>query len=81
MVPELFGKEKNMTYYHELMSELEEIEPDLRAVGHTVVRRAGMSETVRAIRDRLCEYFAVDATTAKLGVKFRKIDCAGKFDW
>lgn len=81
-IPELFGKEKNMTYYSDIVKELEELDPERTSDcqdrgGFVNIQLVGVSPTIKIICNRLCEYFRLDRESVKLGVNLRKAEYLG----
>lgn len=81
VVPEMFGRELNTTCYHDLANELAEIDGKDEGGGKGFVRVRAVvainrSQTVRMIRDRLCQYFGIE-DVSDIGMCV-EICCAGE---
>lgn len=77
IVQDLFGKERNMTYYHDLLEEVETMQGKEAGNG---IQDAKFGENVGEIRDRLCEYFSIESASVSVSVSLPTDDRAGDFE-
>lgn len=91
MVPELFGRQENQTYYHTLVEEFTNLETELLCDGrdtgsatsisskNIASRIAAKSGTFQTILRRICQYFRLDRDHLEKHVEWYK-ECSIKED-